>query len=111
MIALNASGAPTFRLLQVMRREVQRVDLRLGQVVSSCDVALWLVLREPWQRIDYVLLPCSNRQSIIEDLTKPAARFYCRSCLFRHSARRTVAVAGPLQLSCVVLHLTPDDDH
>ena len=58
MIALNASGAPTFRLLQVMLREVQRVDLRLGQVVSSCDVALWLVLREPWQRFDYVLLPC-----------------------------------------------------
>ena len=49
--------APTSGAFHLVSREVERVDLRLGQVVPAGHVALGLELRESWQGIDNVLLP------------------------------------------------------
>ena len=46
-----------------MCREVERVDLRLRQVVPPRYVALRLVLREPRQGIDQILLPRPRHHS------------------------------------------------
>ena len=48
---------PTSRALHLVSCEVERVDLRLGQVVPARNVALWIVFRESRQDIDNVLLP------------------------------------------------------
>ncbi len=49
--------APTSSTLQLVRGEVQSVDLRLCKIVPACHVALRLDLWESLQDIDYVLFP------------------------------------------------------
>jgi len=53
---------PTFRLLQFVSCEIQRVDLCFRQVVSSCDVSLWLEFWESRQGINNFLLPRPGHQ-------------------------------------------------
>ena len=48
---------PAARPLHLVRREVEGVDLRLGQVVSAGHVALLPGLGEPRRRVDQFLLP------------------------------------------------------
>ncbi len=40
-----------------MSREVEGVDLGLGQIVFPGNVSLWLVSGKPWQSVDQVVFP------------------------------------------------------
>ena len=50
--------APTSGAVHFVSCKVDRVELRLGQVVPAGHVSVRLELREPWQGVDNVLLPC-----------------------------------------------------
>ena len=53
---------PTARALHLMSREVEGVQLGLGQIVLSSNVSLWLVSGKSWKRFDEVMFP-GPRQS------------------------------------------------
>ena len=54
--AYGERTSPAPRPAHLVRREVQGVDLRLGQLVPAGDVALRPGLREPRRRVDKFLL-------------------------------------------------------
>src|SRR5262249_22575798 len=69
-------GVPAARTPHLVGGEVKGVDLGLGQVVSAGDVALVPGRREPWRRVDLLLLPgpIKDRAEVLAGLVGRSAR-------------------------------------